>query len=71
MARQSMKGAERRLGLGEANQANSFFQWTTSRINKTNGKAGRSKPAMYCLDKVVDIASFGVLLEGYFSLGIN
>lgn len=69
MARQSVKGAERRLGLGEANHADSFFGGSIRRNAK--GKEGRSEPATYCLDKVVDIASFRVLLQGYSSLGIN
>lgn len=69
MARQSVKGVERRLGLGEANHVDHFFSRSIRR--KAKGKAGRSKPATYWLDKVVDIASFRVLLQGYSSLGIG
>lgn len=73
MARQSVKGVERRLGLREANHTDSFFsgRLVGSIRRKAKGKAGRCKPATYCLDKVVDIVTFRVLLEGYFSLGIN
>lgn len=66
MARQSVKGAERRLGLEEANHAHPFFSgrlvWDRY-SGRPKAKKVESKPRMYYLDKVVDISSFGVLLE--------
>ena len=71
MARQSVKGGKRRPGLGEPNHADFFFFLVGSIRCIAKGKQVESEPVTYCIDKVVDINSLRVSLEGYSSLRIN